>query len=41
MIMRKNNGYAVTLDEAVASVELVEVEAVPAAVEVPEPAGPD
>ena len=37
MIMSKNNGSAVTREEAVALIELVEVEAVVAAVEVPEP----
>ena len=37
MIMSKNNGSTVTREEAVALIELVEVEAVVAAVEVPEP----
>ena len=37
MIMSKNNGSAVTHEEAVAMIEFVEVEAVVAAVEVPEP----
>jgi len=37
MIMSKNNGSTVTREEAVAMIELVEVEAVVAAVDVPEP----